>query len=223
MWRAWPQLFKPVALGRGSLHGAPVRGPVNDWLNFVQRMARNPRAIGAITPSSPALAEAMAAQVDFSMPGRVLELGPGTGAVTKALVRRGMGPEKVVAVEADATFARMLRARFPGLDVIEGDASDARRIERLGPFSAIISSLPLLNFPNHERVSLVRELLRLLPPGAPFVQYSYGVKPPLPRTAEVRITLAAKVWRNVPPARIWVFQAASADAGDYERVREKVG
>jgi phosphatidylethanolamine/phosphatidyl-N-methylethanolamine N-methyltransferase len=196
---------------------------VNDWLNFVQRMARNPRAIGAISPASAALAEAMAAQVDFSLPGRVLELGPGTGAVTKALVRRGMGPGSVVAIEADATFARLLRARFPGLEVVEGDATDARRLERLGPFSAIISSLPLLNFPNHERAALVRELLRLLPPGSPFVQYSYGVKPPLPRSAEVKITLAAKVWRNVPPARIWVFQAWGADAPDAGRVRERVG
>jgi phosphatidylethanolamine/phosphatidyl-N-methylethanolamine N-methyltransferase len=196
---------------------------VNDWLNFVQRMARNPRAIGAISPASAALAEAMAAQADFSLAGRVLELGPGTGAVTKALIRRGMGTEGVVAIEADATFARLLRARFPGLEVVEGDATDARRLERLGPFSAIISSLPLLNFPNHERAALVRELLRLLPPGSPFVQYSYGVKPPLPRSAEVKITLAAKVWRNVPPARIWVFQAWGADAPDAGRVRERVG
>lgn len=196
---------------------------MNDWLNFVQRMARNPRAIGAISPASAALAQAMAAQVDFSLPGRVLELGPGTGAVTKALIGRGMGPGSVVAIEADATFARLLRARFPGLEVVEGDATDARRLERLGPFSAIISSLPLLNFPNHERAALVRELLRLLPPGSPFVQYSYGVKPPLPRSAEVRITLAAKVWRNMPPARIWVFQTRGADAPAAERVREKAG
>ena len=212
-----------VALRRFSLHGARVRGPVNDWLNFVQRMARNPRAIGAISPASAALAEAMAAQVDFSAPGRVLELGPGTGAVTRALVRRGMGPRKVVAIEADPTFARLLRARFPGLEVVEGDATDARRIERLGPFSGIISSLPLLNFPNHERVALVRELLRLVPPGAPFVQYSYGVNPPLPRSSEFKVTLAAKVWRNLPPARIWVFQSRAAEASDMERVWEKVG
>ena len=196
---------------------------MNDWLNFVQRMARNPRAIGAISPASAALAEAMAAQVDFSQPGRVLELGPGTGAVTKALVRRGMGAESVVAIEADGTFAGLLRGRFPGLEVIEGDATDARRLARLGPFNAIISSLPLLNFPNHTRVALVRELLRLLPPGAPFVQYSYGVKPPLPRSADMKVTLAAKVWRNLPPARIWVFQTRGADAPDIERVREKVG
>jgi phosphatidylethanolamine/phosphatidyl-N-methylethanolamine N-methyltransferase len=106
--------------------------------------------------------------------------------------------------------------------VVEGDATDARRLERLGPFNAIISSLPLLNFPNHERVALVRGLLRLLPPGAPFVQYSYGVKPPLPRSADLKVTLAAKVWRNLPPARIWVFETRGADAPD-ERVREEVG
>lgn len=184
-----------------------MRGPVKDWLSFVERMARNPRAVGAISPASAALAEAMAAQVDFAQPGRVLELGPGTGAVTKALVRRGLGARRVLAVEADATFARMLRARFPGLDVVEGDAADAGAIERLGPFCAIISSLPLLNFPAHERTDLVLALLRLLPPGAPFVQYSYGVRPPLPRSPDLRVTLAAKVWRNLPPARIWVYHA----------------
>lgn len=197
----------PVALRRQSLHGARVSGPVKDWLSFAQRMARNPRAIGAISPASPALAEAMAAQVDFNIPGRVLELGPGTGAITKALIRRGLGPERVLAVEADATFARLLRARFPGLDVVEGDATNAAEIDRLGPFNAIISSLPLLNFPVHERVSLVSALLGLVPPGTPFVQYSYGVKPPLPRGADLRVTLAAKVWRNLPPARVWVFEA----------------
>lgn len=184
-------------------------------------MARNPRAIGAISPASPALAEAMAAQVDFSIPGRVLELGPGTGAITKALIRRGLGPERVLAIEADEMFATMLRGRFPGLEVIEGDATDAGAIERRGPFNAIISSLPLLNFPAHQRAALVLELLRLLPPGAPFVQYSYGVKPPLPRSADMRVTLADKVWRNLPPARIWVFEAR-ADA-PVERVREEAG
>jgi len=200
-----------------------VPGPVNDWLNFVQRMARNPRAIGAISPASPALAEAMAAQVDFSAPGRVLELGPGTGAITRALIRRGMGPQKVVAIERDPAFARMLRSRFPGLDVVEGDAADAQRLETLGPFSAIISSLPLLNFPNHERLALVRTLLELMPAGAPFVQYSYGVKAPLPRAADVRVTLADRVWRNLPPAQIWIFQARVADDAPALKTRETVG
>src|SRR5207237_3830413 len=134
----------------------------------------------------------------------------------------GSEPEIVGSVMVDCSFARILLGSFPGLEVIEGDATDARRIEQLGPLNAIISSLPLLNFPNHERVALVRELLRLLPPGAPFVQYSYGVKPPLPRAADLRVTLAAKVWRNLPPARIWIFQSWAAQEPAM-RVREKVG
>jgi len=187
--------------------GSPVPGPVKDWLSFVERMARNPRAIGAISPASPALAEAMAREVDFAQPGRVLELGPGTGAITRALIRRGLGAERVLAIEADPTFARILRTRFPGLEVVEGDATDASGIKALGPFIGIISSLPLLNFPPHERVGVVQALLRLLPPGAPFVQYSYGVRPPLPRSPELRVSLADKVWRNLPPARVWVFRS----------------
>ena len=207
-------LFLPVALTALNRHCTPVPGPLKDWLSFVERMARNPRAIGAISPASPALAEAMAAQIDFTMPGRVLELGPGTGAITKALVRRGFGTDRVLAIEADHSFARILRSRFPTLEVIEGDAMDAARIESLGPFNGIISSLPLLNFPAHDRVGLVLALLRLLPPGAPFVQYSYGVRPPLPRTHDVEIALADKVWRNLPPARVWIFRATANEMNE---------
>nr|WP_254447526.1 methyltransferase domain-containing protein [Sphingomonas sp. ID1715] len=152
----------------------------------------------------------MAAQIDFSAPGRVLELGPGTGAITKALVRRGLGAERVLAIEADPTFARMLRSRFPRLEVIEGDATDAERLDQLGPFNGIISSLPLLNFPAHDRIELVLTLLRLIPPGAPFVQYSYGVRPPLPRSHELEVALAEQVWRNLPPARVWVYRSRVA-------------
>lgn len=183
---------------------------MNDWLSFAQRMARNPRAVGAVSPSSPALAQAMAAEVDPSVEGRILELGPGTGAITRALLDRGVPPEKILAVEADGKFARLLRERIPGIELLEGDAMDAAEIGARGPFAAVISSLPLLNFPNDEVAAFVEAILALLPPGAPFVQYSYGVKPPVPRDARVSMRLAAKVWRNLPPARIWVFTAAPA-------------
>ena len=162
----------------------------------------------------------MAAQVDFVLPGRVLELGPGTGAITQALVRRGLGPERLVAIEADKTFASMLRARFPGLQVVEGDATDPASIEALGPFNSIISSLPLLNFPPRERVEVVLALLRLLPEGAAFVQYSYGVRPPLPRAPELKVTRVDKIWRHLPPARIWVYRSRGVPALR-ERVQEK--
>lgn len=170
-------------------------------------MARNPRAVGAVSPSSPVLAQAMAAQVDPAMSGRILELGPGTGAITRALLDRGVPANRILAVEADRKFARLLSDRIPGIEVLEGDAMNAADIARYGPFAAVISSLPLLNFPDAEVIAFVEAMLAMLPPGAPFVQYSYGVKPPVPRHAAVHVRLAAKVWRNLPPARIWVFTA----------------
>lgn len=187
------------------------RQAMNDWLSFAQRMARNPRAVGAVSPSSPALAQAMAAEVDPSVAGRILELGPGTGAITRALLDRGVPADKILAVEADGKFARLLRERIPGIEVLEGDAMDAEEIGARGPFAAVISSLPLLNFPDAEVSAFVEAMLDMLPPGAPFVQYSYGVKPPVPKGARVSMRLAAKVWRNLPPARIWVFTAAPAN------------
>lgn len=197
-------------------------GPVNDWLNFVQRLARNPRAVGSVSPSSPALANAMAAQVDRQIDGRILELGPGTGSITKALIRRGFPASDVVAVEADPMFARLLQSRVPGVNVIEGDAMDADGVAQYGPFGAALSSLPLLNFPTHERIAFVEAMLGLLPPGAPFIQYSYGVKSPLPRYANVQVSLAAKVWRNLPPARIWVFRSRVHNGQQVIRTKEGV-
>lgn len=180
-------------------------------------MARNPRAVGAVSPSGPALAQAMAAQVDLSAGGRILELGPGTGAITRALLDRGVPAERILAVEADRKFARLLAERIPGIEVLEGDAMNAADIAGYGPFAAVISSLPLLNFPNAEVSAFVEAMLAMLPPGAPFVQYSYGVKPPVPRDALVRVRLAAKVWRNLPPARIWVFTSRSAPQSEIRR------
>lgn len=193
---------------------------MNDWLSFAQRMARNPRAVGAVSPSSPALAQAMAAEVDPSVAGRILELGPGTGAITRALLDRGVPASKILAVEADGKFARLLRERIPGIEVLQGDAMNAEQIGARGSFAAVISSLPLLNFPNDDVSAFVEAMLAMLPVGAPFVQYSYGVKPPVPRDARVQMRLAKKVWRNLPPARIWVFTAAPLAAVG-ERAEEK--
>ncbi len=189
-----------------------VRHAMHDWLSFAQRLARNPRAVGAVSPSSPILAQAMAAQVDPAAPGRILELGPGTGAITRALVARGVPPARIVAIEADPTFARLLGERMPGVEVRHGDAMNAAEVAALGPFSAIISSLPLLNFPDETVARFVESMLELLPPGAPFVQYSYGVRAPVPREADVRVRLAGTVWRNLPPARIWIFESVPSRA-----------
>jgi len=177
-----------------------------DQLRFLGRLAANPSHIGAIAPSSARLAHAMAAEADPSRDGPVLELGPGTGVVTQALIARGFKPERITAIEYDAHFAQTMRARFAGVTVIQGDAF--RLADALGGarFAAIVSSLPLLNFPLAKRGALIEDALSRLAPGAPFIQFSYGFAPPVAPPDGAYVKLAVRVWRNLPPARVWVYR-----------------
>ena len=180
-----------------------------DNLRFLRALMARPKNIGAIAPSSRALARAIAAQVDPAMPGAVLELGPGTGVITEAILERGVAPGRLILVEFDAEMAACLARRFEGVRVIEGDAFDLSRT--LGPlasqtFSGIISGLPLLNFPTARRRAYLEGVCRLLEPGAPFVQFSYGVNAPVEPPPGFGVDRAALVWANLPPARVWVYR-----------------
>lgn len=187
---------------RGAVRGA--RRAVVQRAQFIGQLLRDPRRIGAIAPSGRQLAAAMAACVDPARGGRILELGPGTGVITRALIDRGVAPELITAIEYDPGFAHMLRARFAGIEVIEGDAMQlARAGEGSLPYSAVLSSLPLLNFRDGDVTALVEGLLAALPEDSLFIQFSYGARPPLPKKARVRASLIATVWRNLPPARVW--------------------
>ncbi|MBU6296680.1 MAG: methyltransferase domain-containing protein [Alphaproteobacteria bacterium] len=146
----------------------------------------------------------MAAEAEPSLCGAVLELGPGTGAITAALILRGFAPWRITAIEYDAHFATALQARFPTINVVQGDAfALAAAGER---FAAIVSSLPLLNFPLARRKALIDSALSRLLPGAPYIQFSYGFAPPVAAPEGACVKLAARVWRNLPPARVWVYR-----------------
>jgi phosphatidylethanolamine/phosphatidyl-N-methylethanolamine N-methyltransferase len=154
---------------------AQSRTPLSDQLRFLRGLVQSPRGVGAIAPSSPALARAIAAQIDPLREGPVLELGPGTGVVTEAILARGILPERLVAIEYDADFARLLTSRFPAAKIIRGDAfalDDTLRHAADRPFSAIVSGIPLLNQPMERRAALIAGALQKLAPGAPFVQFS---------------------------------------------------
>jgi phosphatidylethanolamine/phosphatidyl-N-methylethanolamine N-methyltransferase len=180
-----------------------------DNLRFLRALIARPKNIGAIFPSSPALAAAIAHQIDPRLRGPVLELGPGTGVVTKAILARGIAPERLTLVEFDEDFARHNAARFPDVSVIQGDAFALAKT--LGPrftqpFAAIVSGLPLLNFPVQMRRRLVDGALERLAPGAPFVQFSYGTHAPVVPPSGHAVIRAAMVWANLPPARVWVYR-----------------
>ena len=95
---------------------------LNDSTLFLREWLANPQRTGAVAPSSPKLAAAMARWLPSDPESYVLELGPGTGAVTQALIERGLREERLVAIENNPKLARLLRQRFPRAHIITGDA-----------------------------------------------------------------------------------------------------
>ena len=183
---------------------------LDDEVRFIRSWLEKPLSMGAVTPSSRILARTMARYVNPNVSGPVIELGPGTGPVTEALVEQGVDPARLVLVEFNAMFCQLLRSRFPGATVVQGDPYGLRRI--LGhltrqPAAAVISGLPLFTKPLRMRMRLLRDAFALMRPGAPFVQFTYAVVPPIPKAvAGVRAEASERIWLNLPPARVWVYR-----------------
>lgn len=183
---------------------------------FLRRWLAHPRHMGAIAPSAPALARAMAraAQTELTNGDLVVELGPGTGSVTRALIATGVPEERLVLVERDRHLHAWLERQFPRAEVV---LSDARQLDEIlpageaGRVSTVVSSLPLNSLPRNERDEIVRAALRVLADDGALVQYSYGVPSPLPCEAlgltGRRFAFAAA---NLPPATVWRYSRAPA-------------
>jgi phosphatidylethanolamine/phosphatidyl-N-methylethanolamine N-methyltransferase len=168
------------------------------------------RTTGAVAPSGPALARRMVRHVDPAAELPVLELGPGNGVVTHALLERGVRPERIVAVEYNPEFCDMLRARYPGVRVVEGDAFDLTTTlvgVHDGPFANAVSSLPLLLWPPAERRALVLDVLSRLAPGGALAQFSYAPRPPVPVADDFTLSGSAYIVLNLPPARVWTYRS----------------
>ncbi len=177
-----------------------------DNLRFLRALITNPKSIGAIFPSGPILADAIARQIDPAV-GPVLEIGPGTGVISQALLARGVAPQNLTLLEYDEEFARHLAARFAGVHVVQGDAFDLdRTLGPRPPFGAIISCLPLLNHPVAQRLAFMDSLAGRLQPGGPLIQFSYGLHAPVVPPDGFSVACAASVLANLPPAKVWVYR-----------------
>ncbi len=180
-----------------------------DDVQFLRSWFEKPLATGAVMPSGRVLARTMARYVDPGSTGPVIELGPGTGPVTAALVERGIDPARLVLVEFNPTFCRMLRSRYPTATVVQGDAYRLRHLlETLvrEPAAAVVSGLPLVTKPLRTRLRLIADAMTLLAPGAPFVQFTYAMVPPIPKNfAGVTAKASELIWMNLPPARVWIY------------------
>lgn len=186
---------------------------MSDRLKFIKEWAKNPLQVGAVMPSSKRLAREMAALADPTSDLPVLELGPGTGVVTQALLARGFAPEKIYSLEYNSTFAAALAARYRGVNVVEGDAyalKDSLAATGIDQFGAVISSLPLFTVPVPQRVSLLNQAIEVMAPGGKVIQFSYAWVPVVgDNRADFDIWASKWIWLNVPPARVWTYGRAS--------------
>jgi phosphatidylethanolamine/phosphatidyl-N-methylethanolamine N-methyltransferase len=183
---------------------------LDDEVRFLRSWIEKPLHVGAVMPSGRLLARTMAQYVDIDSDDPVIELGPGTGAITSALLHRGVDQKRLVLVEYNPGFCALLRDRYPQARVVQGDAYTLRDTlwNVLGaPASAIVSGLPLVTRPMAIRLKLIRDAFAALAPGAPFVQFTYSVAPPIPKSLPgVSTEASERIWMNLPPARVWVYR-----------------
>lgn len=181
----------------------------DEEVRFFKGWMHRPKAVGSVVPTSSVTARRMASVIDIDSGLPVLELGPGTGVITRAILAHGVKPQNLYSVEYSGAFVEQLRGDFPGVSIIEGDAFDlnlALGTARNTVFDSIISAVPMLNFPVAKRIELVGDLLNRVPAGRPVVQITYGPLSPVPvGKGDYTVKHFDFVLRNLPPAQLWVY------------------
>jgi phosphatidylethanolamine/phosphatidyl-N-methylethanolamine N-methyltransferase len=186
-----------------------AQGPVLFW----QRSIKNPRQVCSLFPSSPFVGRAMTSVLGDRTESHIIELGAGTGAVTRQLIRNGVQPEKLTLIEIDAQLGGHLRRRFPDTDVVIGSAEDLAKLwqERNGgSVGAVVSTLPMRLFSKKLIYLVMKNSLQVLEDGGMFVQFTYRQNSPVPPRVVKALHMKAwrytRVWLNLPPAAIWVYE-----------------
>ena len=183
---------------------------MSDTLLFFRQLLSRPKQVSAIAPSSRWLARAMAHDLSPAT-GRVVEFGPGTGVLTKAILAAGVKAQNLTLFEMSADFTSHLRQTFPGATVHNAGAQTAAAHVPKGA-GAVISGLPLLSMPLEIREAIVRAAFDILAPDGIYVQFTYGPRPPISAdqiaALGLKVTQTAHIWLNLPPARVFRFSRA---------------
>lgn len=194
---------------RCTVGGAAVR-------TFLFAAVRNPARVGAIAPSSSRLAAMLASVVPTDGEPVVVELGPGTGAVSSAIEAKLPRGGRHVAVEIDAGMAAFLRSQRPGVEVVNGDARDLIQLlgnNEITRASAVISGLPWSLFDSTGRERILRQVAEAVGFDGVFVTFAYVHARPLRGARDFRraleqtfdeVRVSRVVWQNMPPAYCYI-------------------
>jgi phosphatidylethanolamine/phosphatidyl-N-methylethanolamine N-methyltransferase len=181
------------------------------WLYF-RRFLKNPVGVASLTPSSPALGRLVARHIRRRPDEYVVELGCGTGAITRPLLEGGVPPEKLIAVDLDAELLSVLREDFPDITVLECDAAKITQClpsSVVGKVGTVVCGIPISLLPRKAQRHIIDEMFALMPPGQRFLAYTHRPISPLPRR-ELGLNgkCLARTLRNLPPASVWGYTRA---------------
>jgi phosphatidylethanolamine/phosphatidyl-N-methylethanolamine N-methyltransferase len=179
---------------------------------FLKRLLKNPVAMGAVFPSSKALAQFICRHVDCADGEFVVEIGAGTGRFTQALLDFGIPADKLISIELDSELVRFLKQKFPKITIIEGDATQLKHLlppATLGRVRTVVSGIPMVNFPKRIQREIISSAFSILMPQGRFLQFTYGPISPLPaRSFGLIKKRLGHILFNFPPATVWGYEKA---------------
>ena len=184
---------------------------LNETFIFLKRWAKNPLQLGSIAPSSKALSSFIARNAVLNENDFVIEIGGGTGAISRALLNSGIPASRLIVIELDPELAEFLKKSLPsGVHVIQGNAEKLDKIvphEALGNVSTIISCLPMKIIPDHVQKNIIEACFRTMGKNGNIIQYTYDVikSPIASQNLEIQNKRLGFIFRNLPPAVVWKY------------------
>lgn len=176
---------------------------------FILRALRNPRQLGAVAPSSRHLGALLARHAAVDNESPIVELGGGSGALTRAMIKAGINPARIYVIELDPTLATYLKTALPHVNVIHGNAAELGKIlppEVIGKVRRIVSGLPMINIPEQVRRQILDSCFEIMMPEGAYLQYTYS---PLSSINSRAYCLTKKrlgtIFLNLPPATVWQY------------------
>lgn len=189
---------------------------LHNYRTFLQRAVSKPGQVGAVAPSSPHLAREMGSVIPRTGSPVVVELGPGTGALSAAIANRLPAGGRHVAIELDSGMVEHLNRDLPWLEVIEGDATQLGSLlsaAGIDQVDAVVSGLPWSIFPAKLQHDILQQVGAVLIPGGAFTTFAYLHALGMSGARQFRrrldisfdeVLTTRTVWRNMPPARTYV-------------------
>lgn len=190
-----------------------MQAHVNDALGtklFLLRALRNPRQLGAVAPSSRHLGALLAKHTAASQDNSpIVELGGGTGSLTRSLIKAGIDPARLYVIELDPELAKYLKSALPQVNIIQGNATDLEHIlpsDVIGKVRCIVSGLPMINIPQMIQRKILESCFKIMVPEGAVLQYTYSPRSSIDTKAyQLNKKRLGTVFLNLPPATVWRY------------------